>query len=101
VIDGGVVEFDKQWYRCNNCTTVFHYPDAEHQECIKCESENIEHINQSIREWKDEKNSLKAVVELEEYCTCPHCGYDVLHQPGVPCFSLTCPDCKISLIRKR
>ncbi len=49
VIEGGDVEFDKQWYRCNQCTTVFHHPDAKHKECISCKSEDIEHINQSIK----------------------------------------------------
>jgi predicted DNA-binding protein (UPF0251 family) len=29
VIEGGDVEFDKQWYRCNDCTTVFHHPDDD------------------------------------------------------------------------
>ena len=45
IIEGGDVEFDKQWYRCNDCTTVFHHPDIENNECISCESEDIEHIN--------------------------------------------------------
>ena len=33
------------------------------------------------------------------YCICTQCGYSVNHQPGVPCKSLFCPDCNISLVR--
>lgn len=101
VIEGGDVEFDKQWYRCNRCTTVFHHPEAEHKQCISCSSEDIEHINQSLKDWRAGQSVSKNVMELEEYCTCPSCDYEVQHQPGIPCFSHTCPDCKISLIRKR
>jgi len=99
LIEGGDVEFDKQWYRCNKCSTVFHHPDAEHKECINCHSEDIEHINQSIRDWKKEQGRAKS-VDVVEYCTCPACDYQILHQPGVPCFSHTCPQCKTPLIRK-
>ncbi len=101
VIEGGDVEFDKQWYRCNQCTTVFHHPDAEHQECISCGSDDIEHINQSIRDWKEDQNGSKAETEAEEFCTCSKCGYSIVHQAGVPCFAHTCPECKTPLIRKR
>ncbi len=100
VIEGGDVEFDRQWYRCNECTTVFHHPNAEHQECISCESDHIEHINKSIREWKEEQVAVKSMMRLDEFCICPRCDYQTPHEAGVPCFSQTCPDCKTSLIRK-
>lgn len=101
VIEGGDVEFDKQWYRCNKCNTVFHHPDAEHKECISCGSQGIEHINQSIRDWKLDQNTPKEDQDFEEFCICHKCGYKIVHQKGVPCFSHACPDCKIPLIRKR
>lgn len=100
IIEGGDVEFDKQWYRCLECTTVFHHHDAEHNKCINCESMDIEHINYSIRKWKEERTKLRPDTQSEEYCICPNCNYEIIHQPGIPCFSLTCPDCKISLIRR-
>jgi len=34
------------------------------------------------------------------YCVCPKCGYRVEHQPGIPCSSLICPNCKIHLKRE-
>ncbi|MGC8881163.1 MAG: cation diffusion facilitator family transporter [Minisyncoccia bacterium] len=33
------------------------------------------------------------------YCICPKCGYKILHQRGVPCSILKCPNCKINLKR--
>ena len=33
------------------------------------------------------------------YCICTQCGYSVNHQPGIPCKSLFCPECKISMVR--
>jgi len=34
------------------------------------------------------------------YCVCKKCGYRVEHQPGVPCSSLICPNCKNHLTRE-
>lgn len=99
-IEGGDVEFDKQWYRCNDCTTVFHHPDDAIQECIKCESENIEHINRSIRDWKEGQVRTKSKPDENEYCVCPNCNYELKHQKRVPCFSLACPNCHIPLLRQ-
>ena len=33
------------------------------------------------------------------YCICSQCGYTANHQPGVPCKSIFCPECNISMIR--
>jgi predicted DNA-binding protein (UPF0251 family) len=100
VIEGGDVEFDKQWYRCNDCTTVFHHQDDEKDECISCESEDIEHINKSVRDWKEKQLSTRKSINLTEYCECPNCEYQEVHRPGIPCFTMTCPDCSTPLLRK-
>ncbi len=34
------------------------------------------------------------------YCVCQKCGYKILHERGVPCSTLECPDCKINLVRE-
>jgi hypothetical protein len=99
-IEGGDVEFDKQWYRCNDCVTVFHHDDDENQECLSCESENIENINRSIADWKEKESNKKDQLTTKEYCICPNCDYEELHKRGVPCFALACPDCNIPLVRK-
>lgn len=100
VIEGGDVEFNKQWYRCNDCTTVFHHHDNKNLECISCDSLNIEHINKSIDDWKKKRLETKSEIELREFCSCPNCDYEEPHQRGVPCFSKACPDCKTPLVRK-
>ena len=33
------------------------------------------------------------------FCTCSRCGFSVVHQKGIPCFSLSCPNCKTALTR--
>ncbi len=33
-------------------------------------------------------------------CVCPKCGYKIPHQPGIPCSTLKCPNCKINLQRQ-
>ena len=33
------------------------------------------------------------------YCICPSCGKKVSHQAGVPCYSLSCPQCGARMVR--
>lgn len=33
------------------------------------------------------------------FCICAQCGYTLNHQPGVPCKSVFCPECNISMMR--
>jgi len=99
-IEGGNVVFDKEWYRCNDCVTVFHHEDDENEECISCDSDNIEHINKSIENWKENQPGEKGMIETDVYCICSKCKYEELHTRGVPCFSKTCPDCNSPLFRK-
>jgi len=32
-------------------------------------------------------------------CVCPNCGERVVHQRGVPCYTLKCPKCGTPMIR--
>jgi len=100
IIEGGEVEFDRQWYRCNDCHIIFHYPRNKKPECTNCQSENIEHINKSIKDWREKKFIIKNETEIKEYCVCTNCDYKEPHERGVPCFTKTCPDCKIPLTRQ-
>jgi hypothetical protein len=34
------------------------------------------------------------------FCVCSRCGYKIEHQRGIPCSTLTCPNCKINLKRE-
>ncbi|NTW24353.1 MAG: 4Fe-4S binding protein [Lentimicrobium sp.] len=33
------------------------------------------------------------------YCVCPKCGYSVAHEAGIPCKTMFCKDCNVSLQR--
>ncbi|MHC1625039.1 MAG: hypothetical protein ACXQS2_03490 [Methermicoccaceae archaeon] len=33
-------------------------------------------------------------------CVCPKCGYTVLHQRGVPCYKMECPQCGTMMTRE-
>ena len=33
-------------------------------------------------------------------CVCPACGATVPHQAGQPCYQVTCPKCKVRMVRK-
>ena len=35
-----------------------------------------------------------------DYCVCPKCGYKTEHKRGIPCRTLTCPNCHIPLQRE-
>ncbi len=81
--------------------TVYHNDDNDdNQECINCDSENIEHINKSIEDWKDDQADNKNLIENKVFCICQKCNYEEEHKKGVPCFCQTCPNCNIPLIRK-
>jgi hypothetical protein len=34
------------------------------------------------------------------YCICPKCGERVIHQAGVPCYSVNCPKCNAAMMRE-
>ncbi|OGC41847.1 hypothetical protein A2Y85_03330 [candidate division WOR-3 bacterium RBG_13_43_14] len=34
-------------------------------------------------------------------CLCPNCGNSVAHQPGTPCYQVTCTKCGAKMIRKQ
>lgn len=121
-IEGGNVVFDKEWYRCLDCVSVFHHDNDKQKECISCESDNIEHINKSIENWKDGLNrggtsssrpiginakkqsksgdGNRGMPDIDVFCICSKCKYEELHTRGVPCFTKTCPNCNSPLIRK-
>ena len=100
IIEGGNVEFDRQWYRCNDCNIIFHHSRNKKPECTNCNSQNIEHINRTIEEWKEKRPDTKNEIETREYCVCTSCNYKEPHERGVPCFTKICPHCKIPLVRQ-
>jgi len=33
-------------------------------------------------------------------CICTSCGNKVMHQPGIPCSSMSCPKCGMRMVRE-
>jgi len=101
IIEGGDVEFDKQWYRCWDCNNVFHVPQEQKPICTSCNSENAEHLNESVKQWRRGKGWRRYQSQThDETCLCPDCGKEVEHTKGVPCSDHRCPDCGQQMIRK-
>jgi predicted DNA-binding protein (UPF0251 family) len=101
LIEGGNVAFDKQWYRCNSCNTVFHADSDIEKKCNTCGSEDIEHINESLKQWRvGQGHRHGAGNKRREFCICPDCGEKVQHQPGIPCTEVKCPTCNYFMIRE-
>ena len=34
------------------------------------------------------------------YCICSSCGKRLMHQPGVPCSNINCPQCGVKMVRE-
>jgi predicted DNA-binding protein (UPF0251 family) len=101
LIEGGDVAFDKQWYRCNACHKVFHAEQEKKIQCVSCGSDDIEHINESLKQWRGgHMRRGKSRDSRPEFCVCPECGEKVQHQPGVPCTQVECPKCNNFMIRE-
>ena len=101
IIEGGDVEFDKQWYRCWECNNVFHVPHDQSLICTYCKSENIEHLNESVKQWRRGRGWGKSQARAQDgTCLCPECGAEVEHNRGVPCTDHYCPRCGQQMIRK-
>jgi len=49
------------------------------------------------RRGQKESASQKSLVD---WCVCPKCGYKIVHQKGVPCSTIACPNCQLNLRRK-
>lgn len=98
-IEGGDVHFEKEWFRCNACNQVFSEEKKDKMKCPECKSTDIEHINESIRNWREEQYRSRSTDETG-YCICPECKHRQPHQRGVPCYSVSCPKCGRPLIRE-
>lgn len=91
VFEGGKVYFDSEWHSCRACGCFFTHPakDQEIQHCALCGSTDIQEISENSPETAE-----------EDRCTCPQCGYEKEHTPGVPCKTEICPKCNIQMMRK-
>ena len=46
IIEGGDVRFEKSWYKCKTCYTVFH--SEEGKKCDICDRDDLENINEKF-----------------------------------------------------
>jgi predicted Fe-Mo cluster-binding NifX family protein len=38
--------------------------------------------------------------DRQDFCLCPACGTEILHQRGIPCTQMRCPECDRPMVRK-
>jgi len=103
LIEGGTVEFDKQWYRCPSCHTIFHVPQDTIPACVNCGEEQVEHINESLRQWQTGQRGRRGQGWKQargKVCECPGCHHTTNAEAGVPCTEISCPQCGHPMIRK-
>jgi predicted DNA-binding protein (UPF0251 family) len=103
-IVGGQVEFEHEWFRCLKCNTVFQVADiVENQECPHCNSTNLLHINDDLRNQPRRQHNYhqrNRSINTTGFCVCTQCGKRISHKPGHPCRKTTCPDCDIFMKRE-
>lgn len=101
LITGGNIEFEDNWYECLECTAVFKKEMEEKADsCEICGSDEIEFMNENIVKGRGRIRSRGADTNDEVYCVCPKCSKRIPHEAGVPCRSILCPECNVSLFRE-
>ena len=93
--EGGMVSFNKDWFRCKECHHVFSLKKNEERICPNCNSGHLENINHIIQKGGQGKpgGRFGPAERAKDYCTCPNCGVKVVHVPGKPCNQFYCPSC--------
>jgi len=98
-IEGGYVGFDREWYRCKRCHTVFSLDAGEEKKCPECGYTDILSLNESVRNWQIARGHGRWRGGRGDYCVCPSCGTKVEHEFGRPCNTYVCPNCGQPMIR--
>lgn len=98
-IEGGNVSFDRHWFRCEECKSVFSTPDTKAESCPSCRSANLQEIIPVAPGDRISRTRENETLAPPKYCSCPSCGFKISHKRGVPCRSITCPQCGDVLIR--
>ena len=97
LIEGGKVYFDSDWYHCQKCGCFFNNPEKENtvRQCPLCGSEQF-------KEYDYENNyEDRETKYCDNLCVCPECGFEQIHQNGLPCGCEICPKCGALMRRKR
>ncbi len=106
-IEGGHVEFQADWYRCENCGSVFKRKSGQKaKSCPVCEESQIIPLQQAAENFPGRAGSpgcgrrFRGGRGMTGSCICPKCDYKEEHAVGIPCGSLLCPHCNIRMVRE-
>jgi len=96
IIEGGKVYFDSEWFVCLSCGCFFNQPEVREKpsECPLCGNRDIKSYN----DLPDEKPLSKGCGD--NTCICIDCGFEKIHDRGIPCRDQKCPECGGQMIRK-
>jgi len=88
-ISGGKVYFDSDWYRCHGCHCYFNNPHKNEAivNCPLCGDRQFTSFDY------DNMNLEDKTLYNDDFFVCPHCGFEVKNQAGIPLNQQTCPDC--------
>jgi len=94
--EGGKVYFDSDWYQCKKCGCYFNNPEKEKpvEHCPLCGSFQVNKFDY------DNFNDNESVIDSDDICICPNCGFEQKHQFGKPCSKQVCPICHSVMKRK-
>ncbi len=106
-IEGGHVEFEADWYRCESCGSVFKRTSGNKaKHCPVCGDKQIVPLQQAVNDFPERGRGGRRGGRfhggrgVSGFCICPKCDYKIEHAAGVPCGSLLCPHCNIRMIRE-
>lgn len=105
-IQGGKVYFDSNWYSCSTCGCFFNNPKRgiDAVNCPLCDSKDVANYDIDTESVDADvigvKNMEKGAESPIDMCVCVGCGYEKLHNQGVPCKTEVCPQCGQRLTRK-
>ena len=99
LIEGGNVSMTEDWYRCNDCNSVFSSDkQGSEMSCYSCGSTNVALVNTSelrpVQKHRRRDNGAR-------FCICPSCDAKIGHTHGIPCRQMKCPSCGVNLMRDK
>lgn len=96
IIEGGKIYFDSEWFTCKECGCYFNNPDKQEEitECPLCGSKQFSNYEQK------EDEPEESMMQCNNVCVCPECGFEQPHRFGCPCKDEICPKCHQNMVRK-